>query len=108
MVVIVPRCPRCGSPHLASLPCWRGRYATRLTRLTLSTYGTSCWLCTDTDAATTADHVLPRSRGGSDHIDNLRPAHRRCNSARGNRLVRKSRRVESNDASSSFFSGEGR
>ena len=31
------------------------------------------------------EHLLPRSRGGSDHLDNLRPAHRSCNSSRGNR-----------------------
>lgn len=101
----VPRCVRCGRPHLASLPCWRGDYSRRLVRLTLATYGTVCWLC-GSDGATTADHVLPRSRGGSDAIENLRPAHTSCNSSRGNRLQpRQSRRPASNDAGS-FLSRE--
>jgi hypothetical protein len=33
--------------------------------------------------ATTADHIVPRKFGGDDSIDNLRPAHVSCNSARG-------------------------
>ncbi|MHC3392080.1 HNH endonuclease [Streptomyces lavendulocolor] len=70
-----------------------------------------CWLCghdirydiTGPDAgkhpwAFTLDHLIPLSRGG-DLLDpaNARSAHRRCNSARGNRtttrpLERSSRR----------------
>jgi 5-methylcytosine-specific restriction endonuclease McrA len=53
--------------------------------MTLGEYGTVCWLC-GRDGADSADHVLPRSRGGSDALENLRPAHRACNSARGNRI----------------------
>lgn len=30
------------------------------------------------------DHILPRSRGGTTELSNLRLAHRDCNSARGN------------------------
>lgn len=30
------------------------------------------------------DHILPRSRGGLSTLDNLRLAHRQCNSDRGN------------------------
>jgi|GEM_PF-1732008 len=33
------------------------------------------------------DHVWPRSRGGCDHLANLRPSHRRCNGSRGNRIL---------------------
>lgn len=33
----------------------------------------------------TADHITPRSQGGTDAIGNLRPAHHACNSARGAR-----------------------
>lgn len=32
----------------------------------------------------TLDHIVPRSRGGDDHLSNLRPAHRRCNELIGN------------------------
>lgn len=35
----------------------------------------------------TLDHVLPRSRGGSNHINNLQGAHKLCNTRRGNRPI---------------------
>lgn len=35
----------------------------------------------------TLDHIQPRSLGGSDDHENLRLAHRACNSARGNRAA---------------------
>jgi 5-methylcytosine-specific restriction endonuclease McrA len=31
----------------------------------------------------TRDHIVPRSRGGNDHINNQRPAHNLCNQQRG-------------------------
>lgn len=57
---------------------WGGRKAQGLTRLTVATYGTRCHLC-GRDGATTADHVVPRSLGGTDELTNLRPAHSSCN-----------------------------
>ncbi|MGX9294398.1 HNH endonuclease [Tsukamurella paurometabola] len=54
-------------------------------RATLATYGTRCHLrgprCRGT--ATTADHLIPRSRNGPDTLDNLRPACQPCNRQRG-------------------------
>lgn len=35
------------------------------------------------DWSATLDHIVPRSRGGTDDADNLRTAHRWCNSVRG-------------------------
>ena len=32
----------------------------------------------------TFDHVIPRSKGGTDTLDNLRLAHQVCNNERGN------------------------
>lgn len=64
---------------------WGGRPASRLVRATLATYGTRCHLrgprCRGT--ATTADHLIPRSRNGPDTLDNLRPACQPCNRQRG-------------------------
>lgn len=65
---------------------WGGRQAQALTALTLATYGTTCHLC-GRDGARTADHVTPRSKGGTNTLDNLRPAHGRCNSSRGDLTV---------------------
>ncbi|MFW0790092.1 HNH endonuclease [Gordonia sp. CPCC 205333] len=63
-------------------PKWGGATAARLVALTLATFGRVCHLC-GREGATTADHVIPRSKGGADALFNLRPAHRRCNQQRG-------------------------
>lgn len=65
------------------MSAWGGRASTELAALTLSTYGTVCHLC-HRPGATTPDHLIPRSHGGTDSLDNLRPAHASCNYARGN------------------------
>lgn len=46
--------------------------------------GTACVYCPG--VATTRDHVIPRSRGGSNDPVNLVPACFACNHAKGNRL----------------------
>lgn len=57
--------------------------------------GPACWLCgNDVDPAAprgareagSVDHVVPRAKGGGDEDENLRLAHRVCNSRRGSRL----------------------
>ncbi len=54
-----------------------------------------CWVCegqVDGDCpvgsphAASVDHVIPRSRGGTNDPANLRLAHRRCNGQRGSHL----------------------
>lgn len=80
MVAIVP-----SAKAPAGLPTWGGRYALRKTGETLARWGRQCHLCRQ-PGATTADHLIPRSKGGSDEVEtNLRPAHHGCNSARGDR-----------------------
>ena len=71
---------------------WGGNRSVRLRRLVAAEYGNECWLCGQPiDGLPSADHVIPRSRGGDDSIENLRPAHLRCNMARGNRVPRRHR-----------------
>lgn len=81
---LAPVCPRCRRHHLLELPCWGGRYAQQLRALVLEVKGEVCWLCGH-PGATSADHVKARALGGTDALDNLRPAHRFCNTGRGAR-----------------------
>lgn len=47
----------------------------------------------------TVDHLIPRSQGGADVLENYRPAHHACNSRRGARDLP---RVKAED-STAFF-----
>lgn len=66
-----------------------GRASSGLTALVLATYGNACHLrmpgCTG--VATTKDHLIAYSHGGTDTLENLRPACKRCNSKRQNRTL---------------------
>lgn len=75
-----PKCPRCHHRHRPDLQCWKGSYSAGITALVLRT-SSVCWICRGT--ATTADHITPRSLGGGDELENLRPACKPCNSSRG-------------------------
>jgi 5-methylcytosine-specific restriction endonuclease McrA len=46
----------------------------------------TCVYCQESPA-TSKDHIVPVSRGGSDGIDNLVPACLSCNSSKGNKLL---------------------
>lgn len=57
-------------------------------------HGYHCYLCglpMNPDATgpgvPTFDHVIPLSRGGADVLDNVRPAHKGCNSRKHDRLL---------------------
>lgn len=68
---------------------WRWQRVTKL----MARDGTNCALCEELldrrvrdPRATnyiTFDHITPRAMGGTDRLDNLRLAHRRCNELRG-------------------------
>jgi 5-methylcytosine-specific restriction endonuclease McrA len=49
-------------------------------------HGPLCYLCGRklTAHITSADHVVPLSRGGRDTLENVRPTCKRCNAAKGN------------------------
>lgn len=47
--------------------------------------GYRCYLCGD--EASEVDHLWPKARGGSDRLSNLKASCRRCNAAKGDRLL---------------------
>lgn len=89
------------------MAAWGGRRAQRLLQLTLETYGSICHLC-GLPGADSSDHLVPRSLGGSDSLDNLRPAHRRCNSSRGNKLLSTSPAPKPSLSGLEFFKNDDR
>lgn len=52
----------------------------------IQTHGSSCYLC-NKNSATDIEHLIPLSRGGTNHVDNLRPACRSCNSKKGTKTL---------------------
>ncbi|MCB1786870.1 MAG: HNH endonuclease [Gammaproteobacteria bacterium] len=67
---------------------WGGRKVPRLRQQVVETYGRTCHLCgMYIHGTVSVDHLIPRSKGGTDDIRNLRPAHLKCNSRRGNKSV---------------------
>jgi len=61
----------------------------------LREYGDKCHICKETidleldrtsRMGLTVDHVIPLSKGGTDEIDNLRPAHWICNNRKSDKL----------------------
>lgn len=58
----------------------------RALRAIYRTNNMACWICGRPNADT-LDHVVPLADGGTNALDNLRPAHRACNSGRGTREV---------------------
>ena len=59
-------------------------------------YGTDCHICNEPIDLTlprtsklglTVDHLIPLSRGGTDTLDNLRPAHWTCNRRKSDKLM---------------------
>ena len=77
-----PACVACRHRHLPGLPCWGGRHVAKCRDLVLATYGDVCVHC-GLHGSTSVEHVQPRSMGGTDALDNMRPAHLSCNVSRG-------------------------
>ncbi|MGX1750497.1 HNH endonuclease [Glutamicibacter protophormiae] len=80
---------------------YSGRKVQRLRQLVWETYPPFCCYCSTalTWNTYTVEHLLPRSKGGSDAIENLRPSCGRCNYSRGNRTVVRKR----NENATGFF-----
>jgi 5-methylcytosine-specific restriction endonuclease McrA len=62
---------------------WGGSRLQKTVRNVLLVYGSTCHLCGQ-DGADSADHLIPRSKGGPLwDLANLRPSHLGCNVSRG-------------------------
>ncbi|MBW4678665.1 MAG: HNH endonuclease [Microcoleus vaginatus WJT46-NPBG5] len=57
-------------------------------RQLIKKFGSCCWWCRKSlrEAELTLDHLLPKSEGGSNSLENLRLACFRCNNSRGKSL----------------------
>ncbi|WP_375338946.1 HNH endonuclease [Ancylothrix sp. D3o] len=54
----------------------------------IALFGAKCWWCCEClpENQLTLDHLIPKSRGGSNSPENLRLACEKCNKSRGNSL----------------------
>ena len=75
----------------------RGRKIRKTALALVSIYGDRCAKCGQridltlrhpAPGSLSIGHQLPRARGGSDAIENLRPEHLHCNTAAGARITR--------------------
>lgn len=62
-----------------------GRYTTEDIK---QLYGNSCHICQlpIAEGEFSIDHVIPMSKGGSDSVENIRPAHLKCNRVKRDHL----------------------
>lgn len=68
---------------------WNHNHRTTEVNRLLEVYGSVCHLCGKVIALKdfSIDHIVPLSLGGSDIFSNTKPAHRSCNSSKGNRVA---------------------
>ncbi|WP_425271168.1 HNH endonuclease [Micromonospora arborensis] len=80
------RCPGCKPKRVHTLSASRRGYTSeyRRNRAVVLADAPACTLCRRRPA-TTADHIVPLSKGGTNQLSNLRPACGPCNYGRGNR-----------------------
>lgn len=54
-------------------------------------WGNKCYICGKelTYSEITIDHVIPSSKGGTDHVNNLRPCCRSCNNRKADKVLEK-------------------
>ena len=64
----------------------------RRNRATILQDNPPCHLCGQ-PGADTADHIIPYALGGTHELDNLRPAHHRCNSRAGATMQAQQKRL---------------
>lgn len=76
------------NPEMSGVAYQRGDlYDYELWHYLLEKWGRACVYCGVTSVPLERDHIIPRSRGGSDRASNLTVACRRCNQDKGDRTA---------------------
>ena len=75
---------------------WGGRKVASKRERVVAVYGSVCVHCGMSiplqlryphPLSFSIEHLIPRAHGGSDHMENLRPSHLRCNLSRGTKPI---------------------
>jgi 5-methylcytosine-specific restriction endonuclease McrA len=76
------------NPEIGGIAYQQGELAGyEIREYVLEKFGRQCVYCQKTSVPLELDHLLPRSRGGSNRARNLAPACRLCNQKKGNRTA---------------------
>jgi 5-methylcytosine-specific restriction endonuclease McrA len=76
------------NPEISGLEYQQGELVGyELREYVLEKLGQACAYCHTTGVPLEMEHIVPRSRGGSNRVSNLAPACRACNQAKGNRTA---------------------
>ena len=76
------------NPEIAGIEYQQGTLAGYETKeYLLEKYDRTCAYCDKTDVRLQIEHIVPRSKGGTDRVSNLTLACERCNQRKGNRPV---------------------
>ncbi|MGB9886265.1 MAG: RNA-guided endonuclease IscB [Moorellales bacterium] len=92
---------RLQDPEISGVEYQQGElFGYEVRKYLLEKWGRRCAYCGKDNVPLEVDHVVPKSRGGTDRVSNLALACRKCNQAKGNRLsqewleeLKKSRRA---------------
>lgn len=60
-----------------------------LWKIKLDVLNNQCQMCKVylSDRLVECDHIIPITKGGTNHIDNLQPLCKPCNSSKGNKII---------------------
>lgn len=76
------------NPEIAGVAYQQGElFGYEVRAYVLEKFNHTCAYCGATDAPLEVEHIVPRSRGGSDRVSNLTLACRACNQAKGDRTA---------------------
>lgn len=76
------------NPEISGVEYQQGKlFGYEVREYLLEKWGRKCAYCGRTDVPMEIEHIVPKSRGGTDRVSNLTLACRRCNQKKGNRTA---------------------